>query len=412
MIKITAPYLEKRSSSDMNYVRLCSKIYVDDKEELVWYEVEEAYSEYLCYEKADAFVVGILPFAMAFGHNITVEGCPISEKLYWNMNQTFLPALAKFTNYYRRIELSSEVTDMTFDAKGVGSGFSAGVDSFDTLLRNTNEKTKGFNLTHLTFFNVGACGSYGGESAEKTFKERTEQYQPLVEKFGLQFVKVNSNLSEVLMMSFNFTHTYRSASAALALQKLFGKYYYSAGFPLNMFSFNPYSSAFYDLLNMQCFSTESISFYVTGAVATRLEKVQFISQHEETYKLLNVCNKNSFNCRTCEKCIRTMSELYSINMLDKYSEVFDVEYFRKHLAYNMAFVMSKSADGTVEALYFKNIINKIRENKLRIPFSSYFIAIPLKIKFIAIATARKSKTLKRWWHKKKNQEFGVRHNDI
>ncbi len=412
MIKIGAPYLEKISDDGVDYVRMCSKVLIDDKEELIWYEVDDKFSEYLCYEKADAFVVGILPYAMAYGHNIIVEGCPISEKIYWNLKHTFLPALGKFSGYYKKIEIESDITNIVFDAHGVGTGFSSGVDSFDTLLKNLNKETSSFNITHLAFFNVGACGSFGGANAQERFRNRAASYQSFVDKLGFEFVKVNSNIAQILMMSFNFTHTYLSCSAALAIQKLFCKYYYSAGCTLKDFSFNPYASSYYDLLNMQCFSTESISFSSTGSVESRLEKLEYISQYEITYDMLNVCNSNDFNCRTCEKCIRTMLGLYSINKLDNYSSVFDVEYFKKHLSYNVAFIMAKSKDGTVEAMFAKEIIDKMKENKLKIPFSSYLRAIPMTIKCILLATARKSKTLKKWWHRKINKEYGVRYNDI
>ncbi len=408
MIKINKPYIEEKGE----YARLCSKIEVDDNVWDIWYEVESCNKEYLCYEKADAFLIGILPFAMAFGHNIQIIDCPISQKIYWNLTNTFIPALSKYSDYYKSIDINAELSNQIFDSFAVATGFSAGVDSFYTYLKNKEKKPTDFNITHLTFFNVGACGSYGGKEAEKRFYKRIKVFEGFVESQNLDFIKINSNISENIMMSYNFTHSFRSLSAVLALQKLFKTYYYSAGYTLKEFSFNPYDSSFYDVLNAQCFSTENTTFYTTGAVETRLEKVEYISQHPETYNVLNVCNTNDENCRTCEKCIRTMADLYSINALEKYSAVFDVEYFKKNLVYNMAFVLSKSKDGTVEALYFEEIVKKMKENKIKIPLASYFVAIPLTIKFVAINTARKSKFLKKLHHKRMNKKSGIKYNDI
>lgn len=408
MIRINKPYVEEKGA----YARLCSKIEVDDQVWNIWYEVESHNKQYLCYEKADAFLIGILPFAMAFGHNIDIIDCPISERIYWNLKNTFIPALSKFTDYYKLIEINTSLSNQKFNSFAVATGFSAGVDSFHTYLMNKEKATKDFNITHLTFFNVGACGSYGGNAAEKRFYNRIKIFENFVESENLEFVKVNSNISEHMMMSYNFTHTYRSLSAVLALQKLFKTYYYSAAYTLDEFRFNPYSSASYDLLNMQCFSTENTSFYTTGTVETRIEKVEYISKFPITYENLNVCNINDENCRTCEKCIRTMADLYALNALEKYNKVFDVDYFKKHLVYNMAFVLSKSKDGTVEAAYFDEIVEKMKENRIKIPFLSYIVAIPLTIKNLAINTARKSKFLKRMYHKHMNKTQGIRYNDI
>ncbi len=78
----------------------------------------------------------------------------------------------------------------------------------------------------------------------------------------------------------------------------------------------------------------------------------------------------------------------------------------------MAFVLSKSKDGTVEALYFAEIVKKMKENNIKIPFASYFVAVPLTIKFVTINTARKSKFLKRLHHKRMNKKSGIKYNDI
>ncbi len=408
MIKINKPYVQEENG----YARLCSKIEVDSDVWNIWYEVEVCNKQYLCYEKADAFLIGILPFAMAFGHNIKIVDCPISEKIYWNLTNTFIPALSKYSNYYKFIEIDTDISNQKFDSFAVGTGFSGGVDSFYTYLKNKEKKTKGFNITHLTFFNVGACGSYGGKKAEERFYERIKSFESFVSSQNLDFVKINSNISERVMMSYNFTHSFRSMSAVLALQKLFKTYYYSSGFTVNEFCFNPYDSSFYDLLNTQCFSTENTEIFSTGSTENRIEKIEYISKYQETYGYLNVCNVNDNNCRTCEKCIRTMAGLYAINALEKYNAVFDVKYFKKHFIYNMAFVLSKSKDGTIEALQLKEIIDKMRENKIRIPFLSYFVAIPLSVKFITINLARKSKFLKRMYHKWMNKDSGIRYNDI
>ena len=186
MIKINKPYIQEENG----YARLCSKIEVDSDVWDIWYEVEVCNKQYLCYEKADAFLIGLLPFAMAFGHDVEIIDCPISEKIYWSLTNTFIPALSKYSDYYKSINLKTDISNQKFDSFAVATGFSGGVDSFYTYLKNKGKKTKGFNITHLTFFNVGACGSYGGKKAEERFYERIKSFENFVCSQNLDFVKI------------------------------------------------------------------------------------------------------------------------------------------------------------------------------------------------------------------------------
>lgn len=412
MITINKPYLQQQTGENAGYTRLCSDIQLDGEMQNIWYEVDNEYAQYLCSERADAFLVAVLPLAAAFHHDIKIVDCPVSEQIFWQIRNILLPALDKYSNYYKNISIDCSLDNTKFDSFAVGTGFSSGVDSFYTLLKNHNAETTQHNITHLTFFNVGACGSYGGKNAEDRFRKRISLYENYVKSLGVGYVKVNSNISEFVMMSYNFTHSFRSMSAALALQKLFKTYYYSAGHTLDEFCFDPYDSAFFDLLNVQCFSNENTLFYSTGGVETREEKLEYISQFPETYELLNVCNQNDENCRTCEKCVRTMTGLYAINALEKYDKVFDVPYYKQHLSGNLAFVLSKSKDGTMEAIYYDEIIKKLKVNGKKIPFAARIKAIPLSLKFKAIAIARKNKKLRKWWHQRINKKDGVRFADV
>ena len=125
--------------------RLCADINISGKDggiSTVWYEVENEWAQYLCDERADAFVVAILPLAMAFGHDIKVEGKPLSERLYWQLEQIYIPALAKFSKYYRPIKINCSLDAKVFDSFAVGTGFSDGVDSFFTFYNNFQKSTK------------------------------------------------------------------------------------------------------------------------------------------------------------------------------------------------------------------------------------------------------------------------------
>ena len=412
MIIINKPYIEKNDEGG----RLIAEIQIGDQlPQKVWYSVENDYIDYFCYEKADAFLIMLLPYAMASAQDIVIKGAPISENIYWSLTRDFIPTLAKFSNLYKEIHIESDITNICFNSSAVGTGFSGGVDSFYTVLRNHKTNTPDCNLTHLTFFNVGACG-YGtdfyGKNAREVFNRRYEQFKPVVEKLGLKFIKIDSNVYEFVPMTYNWIHSYRSMSAVLALQKLFKKYYYSSAGPLSFFSLDHHSSGFHDLLNTRAFSTESTDFYSVGLWESRIEKTEYISNYDITYGVLNVCNFHDTNCRVCDKCIRTMGGLYALKKLDKYSNVFDVDYFKKHLVGNLSKIIAKSYDGSVEAKYNKEIISKMRENNLHVPSASYLIAVP-SIMFGKIQKlARKSKYLTKKNHQRLNKQRGLYFNDI
>lgn len=366
-------------------------------------------------EKADAFLVGVLPFAMMSGNDIVVRDIPISESLYWSLTQEFIPTMGKYSKLFRCINVDCEITNIQYNPSGVGAGFSAGIDSFYTILRNLDKGTSSHNLTHLTFFNVGACGygsDHGGKEAEKVFHERIEQFEPIVNKLGLKMVKVNSNLNDFKPVNYNWIHSFRSASAVLILQKLFSKYYYSSGAPLTYFGLDYHDSANYDILSSRCFSTESTQIYSVGLWEDRIEKVKYISRYPITYDVLNVCNDEAMNCCVCDKCIRTMGELYALGKLQEYKKSFDVDRWFSHLTKYLSRVISKKYDGTVEAKFNQEILDTAKKNGIKIPMMSYVIAIPGIIKSKAISLAKKSQFLQKKYHEKLVRERGMYFPDV
>ncbi len=91
MIKILQP---KVISSDDSHSRLSCDILVDNKVRNLWFEVEKEYEPYLCYERSDAFVIGLLSWAMRLNHDIECTA-PVSEELLYNLRTYLIPSLAK-----------------------------------------------------------------------------------------------------------------------------------------------------------------------------------------------------------------------------------------------------------------------------------------------------------------------------
>lgn len=329
VLKVGRPYIE--TDVYERVVRLCAKLYVDNEEVYtMWYKVDEAYGKYFCPERSDAFVVSLLLYAMEHEFDIESEQ-KMSERLHYQLMEYLIPCIANNISKYKAITINAETTSekMTNDG-AVGASISGGVDSFYTLLRHLEREEKMYNITHLTFFNVGASGDYGGEEARKKYESRILWIEDVVDQVGKNLICVDSNVSEFLMQRHVATHTFRTLAIPLALQKLFSKYYFSSGYDFSKFMYTEKGTAQYDLLSVQCLSTDCLTFYSSGGETTRLGKIKYISNFPITYQYLNVCGSEATNCSRCEKCERTMLELYSIDKLDNYKTVFDVDYFYKH----------------------------------------------------------------------------------
>lgn len=372
MIKIGKPFVRELRDQ----AQLVVNININDKNHEVYYSVPLDYKDYLVDERVDAFVVAFLPLAMQENEDIQVDiETSISEKLKMQLNHLFIPTLAHFTEYHS-IQVNGETNSQHLNEKqAVGSGFSAGVDSFYTVSEYSKLEEEEYRLTHLTFLNVGSHGDNGGEKARALFHERSKIAEDFAKEYDWPLIKIDSNISEVLNLYFVETHTFRSLSAILALQKLFAVYYYSSGFNLDRFKIDKSDAAYYDLLNMQMFSTEDLTFYSIDGYSSRLDKVKKIAQYTPSHNYLNVCQVSQVNCGRCEKCRRTMLGLYAANELDKYDHVFDINYFKEHKDNYLGFLlfMRRNED-------YKEILENLKAEKGNLPISAHIQELGFRFK--------------------------------
>lgn len=325
----------------------------------LYFEVDNKYSEYLCDELYDSFVVSLLPYAVKHNEDIIIDGY-ISSKIYYQLTTYLIPLLCKAFNK-KLIKMETNVKEIYYNGTGVGASISCGVDSFYTLLKHQNQKDEKYNITHLTFFNAGSNGEYGGEKARDLFNKRVEYVGKFCEENNYNLITIDTNINEFLMMNHEKTHTFRTLGCVLALQKLFSKYYFASGLPFDGSHIDESDTAFYDILNVQCFSNENISFYCSGIETTRLEKIKYISNFKETYNWLNVCVIDESNCGKCEKCIRTMTALDSIGSLERYSNVFDIDEFYKNKSKYMVNILEYNREKLKHNLY-QEIIDEYKKS--------------------------------------------------
>ncbi|KKH18142.1 hypothetical protein DU48_14445 [Methanosarcina mazei] len=369
MLIIHRPEIIERENETV----LQAKFECGNTKDILWFSTTNEFGSYLCHERGDAFLVAMLLYAMKRGEDIHILA-PISERLYYTLTKHFVEIIANMFPDYHRIQIIGDVTfEPIENAGGVGTGFSCGIDSFCTVVEHTDESCPpDHKLTHLTFFNVGASGDYGGDHARDLFHQRIEAVRPCADELQLPLVTLDSNINEILGMNFVQTHTYRNVAAALALQKLFKTYYYSSGYSLQQFELNYSDSSHYDTYVLDMLSNNTIKFFSSGEIYSRVEKTDIVSKNPLSYKYLNVCVVAEKNCSRCYKCQRTLVTLDLLGKLDLYNKVFDLNDYRMHRSKYFALVLSERKNDALK----QEIYDAIKRDNFSIPFSSYLYSYP------------------------------------
>ncbi len=312
-------------------VRIVASVEQGGHKQDLWYSVGREHAQWLTTERLDAFLVALLPLAMKNGEDICVEGA-VSEKLYYNLTNYSMRILTLIMPALRPVRVMPESLDRGRLLRTEGcvvTGFSGGIDSFCVLADHFyGDVPEGYKITHLVFNNVGSAGA-GGRSL---FEDRYAGLLPFTKELGIPFIKVDSNLDEVLNMSFPRTHTMRNVSAILTMQKLFAKYLYASGVSYcDCFVDGAPDMAYTDPIMAPLLSSEITECIPTGAQYSRAEKTERVAVIALSHEYLNVCTSTSpgGNCSACYKCLRTQLTLEVLGKLHLYSKVFDLSRYHE-----------------------------------------------------------------------------------
>lgn len=331
-------------SKNSDRARLSFNIILKDENETIkssdlWFETKSEYYDFLCEELIDGVAIIMLSYAMRGGYDIVSE-IPISEELYYNLAYHVIPQLCSYNKDVHPTCIKAPVVHNDFKPKAVAAGMSCGVDSFCTLFEYTEEcKLENYKLTHLTYFENGAHHVAKGNDFNKmkqVFNEQLAVSEKFCKEYNFELITMWSNVNEFLskffwMEPFELTHTYRNIGMAMLIQKLIRTYYYSSA--LNIDDFTPdlrNDSAYYEKYMIPHIRTGAFFPFSSNKAMTRLEKTVYISDFEASHKYLNVCFMSGHNCGKCKKCIRTLTTLDVIGKLEKYSEAFDIDYYKKN----------------------------------------------------------------------------------
>ena len=361
MITFEKPYIKKTKKD----ATLFFEMKIDNKPKKVWFKVDKKYEQYLCDDRIDAILIGMLSYAMRNGHNIKSES-PMTEEIYFKITNYLIPILSKYDKRLKKIEIDVKTVPACKNAGAVGTGCSCGIDSIHSYLANSKHKEKQFKLTHLCINNVGAFNeAYQEEGIEKVRKERYKKAQEFADEVKLPLIITDSNFLQEIPQNHSQTHTYSSTFAVLCLQKLWRTYYYgSSGYDFSSFNVDNSSekdASKYELLSLDCFSTNNLKIYSEGGAYLRLEKTEHIYKSDLLKKHLHVCINKGYNCNVCSKCRRTLLTLYALSdNMNEYNQVFDIKFFEEniHDYFWWIFVEHKKNDPIIEPIYNKLLKKK------------------------------------------------------
>ncbi|MFT7774323.1 hypothetical protein [Roseateles sp.] len=313
-------------------------------EQELWFSVRKEFVSYVCVDRLDAFLVAMLYPAMLYGEDIVVEGC-VSQRLLFNLNNYAIPLLQGFSDSLKKIKISavSESKEI-YGGAGVGTGFSAGVDSFCTIYdRYVLEGRPAHKVSSLTFFNVGSNGDWlqhgSTEFTRAKFQTRYAALSKFAEEVGLDFLDVDTNLHFFHHWWHSYSHSLKAAAVVLLLQKHYSKYYYSSAgmnysgmLERSAFYKNKDIGAYCDPLLLPLLSTESVELVSDGTAYTRSEKVLHVLNYEPVTRYLNVCVDHVEaweNCSVCDKCLRTLLTLDVSGNLESFDKIFRLDLYRE-----------------------------------------------------------------------------------
>jgi hypothetical protein len=255
----------------------------------------------------DALLAFLLVPAMASGEVLDLARLSVSRKL--------LETSDRIQEIYREwseglsrvvVKAGSEVREP--DGEGSALFFSAGVDSWFSLLTASEAGSRPTHLLFLVGFDMEARHRQRVAQAMQAAREAARRY-------GAALVVCRSNVRELSdrLAQWSLYHGGYLAGVALALGGVLESCYISASNSpdsIRHWGSHPELDALW--------STESLRFAQAGFETNRFEKIARIAADDLALRTLRVCWQpvDEYNCGRCPKCALTMTALHLIGKLE------------------------------------------------------------------------------------------------
>lgn len=265
------------------------------------------------------FLANVLPISWVYDALVEMEEC---DEDFYNCVEHVKEGYRKMypmLKFDGELAVAKSVKNQTKDNKGAIVFFSGGVDSFDTLLRHKDE-----NLLLVSIWGADIFLQH-----KKGFQKVEEHLMKTALEYGAEYATVKSGFREFVNYNVlgerirksrdNWWHGFQhgigiiSHSAPIAYLRDKKMVYLASSLTVE------------DKGIVSCASDPEIdnemhfcgcSVWHDGYDYKRQQKIEHILQYAEENKKdlqLRVCweNQNGINCCRCEKCFRTMLEIYA-----------------------------------------------------------------------------------------------------
>jgi len=267
----------------------------------IYFKFDKKYKDFIAAD-ASPFAAALLIPSMKLGQDLIIEG-EISEKLYQGL-QEIMKTVLSWNIGLRSIKIiANNLVKDNFNATKTAAFFSGGVDSFYTYIKNKESGDN--NISHF----ILARGYDICLDDQKLWDMTCKTIEDVAEEENIEIIKVESNIRSFIdpIMIWDYVHGGCLAALGLCLRRELKQLFIASSYTHDqLFPWGSHPHIDYH------WSTETLIFCHDGADTSRVEKVKFIGKNPLVQRNLRVCYLNTgktFNCGTCDKCIRTMINL-------------------------------------------------------------------------------------------------------
>ncbi|MGH7203719.1 MAG: hypothetical protein ACREHC_04730 [Candidatus Levyibacteriota bacterium] len=256
------------------------------------------------------------------------------------------------------IDISVKSTNKdNYNAKGIGSFFTAGVDSFYTYLKHKTQKDKINHLVLVHGFDIPL-------SNKSFFNQVKKTVETVAKKEKVKAIFIETNIGELMEQRLVWEFSHGGALAAVVLLLRGGlKQLFIAGAVRNDQLFPYGTHPHLDKL----WSTETLAVVSDGGEGDRLDKiVKIVSKSPLALQYLRVCAQNirgKYNCSRCYKCLITMLQLTCVDALKK-AKTFDTKLdlkLVKNMYYDYKLVYNIQGEQVLAMLRKKKLYPELQE---------------------------------------------------
>ncbi len=375
----------------------------------IWFSVPIEYERMLTDTNYDAFLIAALYPAMYYNEPIIIDGL-VSQKLYRNVICQVQAIITDFATTLKNEDKNSfHKIDITVKGfinhmeKGtlVGAPFSAGIDSFTTIIDHLEkEPNEEYRINTFFFFNVGSHGGKRTKEVQTRFENRFKYLSTYPHQKEIPFILMDSNLFDFYKPHWEYdAGDLLRGAGALVFEKVMRLYYapsantYKAMLETGRLEVNldEYSSPYlYPLLSTAgTYGGEwgGLEIISDGHQYTRTQKTSKVADYAPARTILNVCVQTSEktqtaeNCSICSKCLRTLLTLESLGKLNDFSTVFDIRLYKK---YAFAYKCEQRLLYRTSVFAKENVDLALQNGN---PIPPYFIAVIVKLPYLLKRTA-------------------------